>query len=224
MTCPSCGTLLEEGAHFCGACGTRIERAPSVSLDAPTIVPGGPQPSRMSPLPKVKSGPAANNPAFEATMLAPPSAAPAGTTATQRAERRSENTGSRDNMVGRVLNKRYQVGEKVGEGGFGAVFRGKQLATGRDVALKILHPYNLGDPTIVARFRREAEACSRLRNPHTVITFDFDETEDGVLYLAMELLSGGSLHHLERSAGHLQPDRVLNIIDQIADEIGRAHV
>jgi len=223
MTCPSCGTLLEEGAHFCGACGTRIERAPSVSLDAPTIVPGGPQPSRMSPLPKVKSGPAANNPAFEATMLAPPSAAPAGTTATQRAERRSENTGSRDNMVGRVLNKRYQVGEKVGEGGFGAVFRGKQLATGRDVALKILHPYNLGDPTIVARFRREAEACSRLRNPHTVITFDFDETEDGVLYLAMELLSGGSLHHLERSAGHLQPDRVLNIIDQIADALGEAH-
>ena len=223
MTCPSCGTLLEEGAHFCGACGTRIERAPSVSLDAPTIVPGGPQPSRMSPLPKVKSGPAANNPAFEATMLAPPRAAPAGTTATQRAERRSENTGSRDNMVGRVLNKRYQVGEKVGEGGFGAVFRGKQLATGRDVALKILHPYNLGDPTIVARFRREAEACSRLRNPHTVITFDFDETEDGVLYLAMELLSGGSLHHLERSAGHLQPDRVLNIIDQIADALGEAH-
>jgi len=231
MKCPSCGTLLEEGAHFCGACGTRIDgpSAPSVSLDAPTIIPGGPQPSRMSPLPKVKSGPAVNNPAFEATMLAPPSAnasasaAPAGTTATQRADRRSENTGSRDNMVGRVLNKRYQVGEKVGEGGFGAVFRGKQLATGRDVALKILHPYNLGDPTIVARFRREAEACSRLRNPHTVITFDFDETEDGVLYLAMELLSGGSLHHLERSAGHLQPDRVLNIIDQIAEALGEAH-
>src|SRR3569623_1472652 len=177
----------------------------------------------MSPLPKVKSGPAANTPAPEATMLAPPSAAPAGTTATQRAERRSENTGARDNMVGRGLNKRYQVGEKVGEGGFGAVFRGKQLATGRDVALKILHPYNLGDPTIVARFRREAEACSRLRNPHTVITFDFDETEDGVLYLAMELLNGGSLHNLERSAGHLEPDRVLRIIDQIAEALGEAH-
>jgi serine/threonine protein kinase len=229
MNCAKCGTLLEEGAHFCGACGTRInaQPSPSVSLDAPTLVPGGLQPSRMSPLPKVKSGPAAKDPAFDATMLAPPAAATAspaaGTTATQRAERRSENTGSRDNMIGRVLNKRYQVGEKVGEGGFGAVFRGKQLATGRDVALKILHPYNLGDPTIVARFRREAEACSRLRNPHTVITFDFDETEDGVLYLAMELLNGGSLHHLERSAGHLQPDRVLNIIDQIADALGEAH-
>jgi len=223
MKCPSCGTLLEEGARFCGACGTRIDAAPapSVSLDAPTIIPGRPQPPRMSPLPKVKSGPA-----FENTMLAPPTApaapAPSGNTS-PRGDRRSENTGSRDNMVGRVLNKRYQVGEKVGEGGFGAVFRAKQLATGRDVALKILHPYNLGDPTIVARFRREAEACSRLRNPHTVITFDFDETEDGVLYLAMELLNGGSLHNLERSAGHLEPDRVLRIIDQIAEALGEAH-
>src|SRR3954465_189188 len=108
MTCASCGTLLEEGAHFCGACGTRIDDppAPSVSLDAPTLVPGGPQPSRMSPLPKVKSGPALNNPAFETPMLAPPSASAAarsassGAAATQRPERRSENTGSRDNMVG----------------------------------------------------------------------------------------------------------------------------
>ena len=229
MNCANCGTLLEEGAHFCGACGTRIDAAPQplVSLDAPTIIPGGQQPARVSPSPKAKGGKAASNPAFDATMLAPPAAAaapaPPATAATNRTERRSENTGSRDNMVGRVLNKRYQVGEKVGEGGFGAVFRAKQLATGRDVALKILHPYNLGDPTIVARFRREAEACSRLRNPHTVITFDFDETEDGVLYLAMELLSGGSLHHLERSAGHLQPDRVLRIIDQIAEALGEAH-
>src|SRR3569623_1152728 len=222
MKCPSCGTLLEEGAHFCGACGTRIDApAPSVSLDAPTIIPGGQQPPRMSPLPKVKSGPA-----YENTMLAPPSAsaAPARSGGTaNRGERRSENTGSRDNKVGRVLNNRSQVGQKDGEGGFGAVFRGKQLATGRDVALKILHPYTLGDPTIVARFRREAEACSRLRNPHTGITFDFDESEDGVLYLAMELLSGGSLRNLERSAGHLEPDRVLRIIDQIAEALGEAH-
>jgi serine/threonine-protein kinase len=140
-----------------------------------------------------------------------------------RLERKSENSGSRDDMVGRTLNKRYLVGEKVGEGGFGAVFRAKQLATGREVALKILHPYNLGDATIVARFRREAEACSRLRNMHTVITYDFDETPDGVLYLAMELLHGKSLHHLERVAGPMNPDRVLRIIDQVAEALGEAH-
>ncbi len=138
-------------------------------------------------------------------------------------ERKSESHGSRDDMVGRTLNRRYLVGEKVGEGGFGAVFRGKQLATGRDVALKILHSSNLGDATIVARFRREAEACCRLRNPHTVVTYDFDQTEDGVLYLAMELLNGRSLHHLEKAENHLDPYRVLRIIDQVAEALGEAH-
>jgi serine/threonine protein kinase len=244
MKCSKCGTMIEDGAHFCGACGTRIDVAkptaaaptPSVSLDAPTIIPGvHTAPGSGSGPVKAKPPVAVSNPAFETTMLAPAGLGAAVATAmapapnaasgptTPRTERRSENTGSRDNMVGRTLNKRYVVGDKVGEGGFGAVFRGKQLATGRDVALKILHPYNLGDPTIVARFRREAEACSRLRNPHTVITFDFDETEDGVLYLAMELLHGGSLHHLERAAGHLAPDRVLRIIDQVAEALGEAH-
>jgi serine/threonine protein kinase len=91
------------------------------------------------------------------------------------------------------------------------------------VALKILHPNNLGDATIVARFRREAEACSRLRNPHTVVTYDFDQTEDGVLYLAMELLHGRSLHNLEKAEDHLDPYRVLRILDQVADALAEAH-
>src|SRR5205814_3996101 len=91
-----------------------------------------------------------------------------------------------ENLLGRTLNHRYIVEDKIGEGGFGAVFRGKQIATGREVALKILHPHNVHDETIVARFRREAEACSKLRDPHTVTTYDFDETPDGILYLAME--------------------------------------
>ena len=54
---------------------------------------------------------------------------------------------------------------------------------------------------MVARFRREAEACSKLRNPHTVITYDFDETEDGILYLAMELLRGRRLQDVAAQRG-----------------------
>lgn len=126
-------------------------------------------------------------------------------------------------LIGRTLNGRYLVEQKVGEGGFGAVFKGKQVATGREVALKILHPHNVTDQTVVARFRREAEACSQLRDPHTVTTYDFDETEDGVLYLAMEFLHGKSLHQLQRAEGPLAPDRVLRIIDQVAQSLGEAH-
>ncbi|HVZ75095.1 MAG TPA: serine/threonine-protein kinase [Polyangia bacterium] len=127
------------------------------------------------------------------------------------------------NLIGRTLNHRYLVEDKIGEGGFGAVFRGKQIATGREVALKILHPHNSSDPTIIARFKREAEACSKLRDVHTVTTYDFDETEDGVLYLAMELLRGRSLHHLQKSDGPLPAARVLGIVDQVAQSLGEAH-
>jgi tRNA A-37 threonylcarbamoyl transferase component Bud32 len=127
------------------------------------------------------------------------------------------------NLIGRTLNHRYLVEDKIGEGGFGAVFRGKQIATGREVALKILHPHNSSDQTIIARFKREAEACSKLRDVHTVTTYDFDETEDGILYLAMELLRGRSLHHLQKSDGPLPSARVLGIIDQVAQSLGEAH-
>ncbi len=254
MICPHCRSDLEDGARFCGACGTRIDpeslsdSAPTLSLDVPATSDEPPPASHMGGARSEKAAATSArsaNPALDATMLAAPvpliagaqggptrpailpsflpptsTAQPAGT---ERTERKSENSGSRDDMVGRTLNKRYVVGEKVGEGGFGAVFRGKQLATGREVALKILHPYNLSDKTIIARFKREAEACSRLRNPHTVITYDFDQTEDGVLYLAMEMLRGKSLHQLQRSEGHLHPDRVLHIIDQVAEALGEAH-
>jgi eukaryotic-like serine/threonine-protein kinase len=128
-----------------------------------------------------------------------------------------------ENLIGRTLNHRYLIEDKIGEGGFGAVFRGKQIATGREVALKILHPHNSSDQTIIARFKREAEACSRLRDIHTVTTYDFDETEDGILYLAMELLRGRSLHQLQKADGVLAPERVLGILDQVAQSLGEAH-
>jgi serine/threonine-protein kinase len=121
------------------------------------------------------------------------------------------------------LNHRYQIERKIGEGGFGAVFGGKQLATGRSVALKILHPHSVADATVVARFKREAEACSQLRNPHTVTIYDFDQTEDGVLYLAMELVRGESLQTIQQRDGAIEPTRTLGILDQVAEALGEAH-
>jgi serine/threonine-protein kinase len=130
---------------------------------------------------------------------------------------------SLDSLVGRTLNNRYIVKRKIGEGGFGAVFEGMQVATERSVALKVLHPQSVSDATVVARFRREAEACSKLRNPHTVIIYDFDQTEDGVLYLAMELVRGQSLQDIQRASGIIPVDRCLRILDQVAEALGEAH-
>lgn len=200
--CPRCGAPIEAGARFCGECGEKL----TTSGNAAATLGMSPV---ASPVPEPVSATAdRSSPATDPKALASKAYAKAR---------------SVDRLVGRKLNGRYLVEHKIGEGGFGAVFKGKQLATGRDVALKILHPHNVADATVVARFKREAEACSKLRDPHTVITYDFDETEDGVLYLAMELLSGKSLQQVQKAAGTLEPDRVLGILDQVAQALGEAH-
>ncbi|MFL5308617.1 MAG: serine/threonine-protein kinase [Polyangia bacterium] len=207
--CPHCAAEVDDGARFCGACGRPIsataimERGGAASVPAP-----GATTIRVSPAPKEAPVPA---PAASVPSAAP--ARPAVRPAAQPLE----------NLIGRTLNHRYLVEDKIGEGGFGAVFRGKQIATGREVALKILHPHNVADQTIVARFRREAEACSKLRDIHTVTTYDFDETPDGILYLAMELLRGQSLHQVQKSNGPLGVARVLKIVDQVAASLAEAH-
>jgi len=175
--------------------------SPSVGVRAMSPSAGVP----VTPASAARSGPAASR-----AVTPPPIAA-------------NPRPASLDSLVGRTLNNRYQVERKIGEGGFGAVFEGKQLATGRPVALKILHPHSVSDATVVARFRREAEACSQLRNPHTVTIYDFDQTEDGVLYLAMELVRRESLQEIQHRDGAIEPSRALCILDQVAEALGEAH-
>ncbi|HTB60284.1 MAG TPA: serine/threonine-protein kinase [Polyangia bacterium] len=241
--CPHCEVEIEEGARFCGACGRPItataisQRAaaalPKHSPAAATIKvspqePASPGLASSAPSIPFQAAPAAATVISSTPSIAPLSSAPAASAPAQAAPVRPA-VGVRpaaqplENLIGRTLNHRYLVGDKVGEGGFGAVFRGKQIATGREVALKILHPHNVSDETIVARFRREAEACSKLRDPHTVTTYDFDETPDGILYLAMELLRGQSLHQVQKAEGPLGYERVLKILDQVAASLAEAH-
>ena len=219
--CPHCSNEIDDGARFCGVCGRPITPTADKPWRraARGGRAGRPRPRPAPPTPRVVRAAAAvrgadpfrlaprrlRRPRPRRAAAAAPAAVPP---ARGRAPRRRQPGAGRparrggrpirgptqplENLIGRTLNHRYLVEDKIGEGGFGAVFRGKQIATGREVALKILHPHNVSDETIVARFRREAEACSKLRDPHTVTTYDFDETPDGILYLAMELLRGRS--------------------------------
>ena len=200
-TCPHCSNEIDDGARFCGVCGRPITPTAADQRAAQVTGVGGPVSGRASPVavtppPAIVASPIPSHSAHHSGAAPlptrPPAAAarpvpvaapirPATVPAAIRAAQQPL-----ENLIGRTLNHRYIVEDKIGEGGFGAVFRGKQIATGREVALKILHPHNVSDETIVARFRREAEACSKLRDPHTVTTYDFDETPDGILYLAME--------------------------------------
>jgi serine/threonine-protein kinase len=128
-----------------------------------------------------------------------------------------------DPFVGKVLNNRYLVEAKLGQGGFGAVYRGKQTGVGRDVALKVLHPDMARDPNLIARFRREGSVACNLRDAHTITTYDFDQTPDGTLYIAMELLKGRSLHDVFYERAPLAWLRMFKILEQMCSSTGEAH-
>jgi serine/threonine-protein kinase len=130
---------------------------------------------------------------------------------------------SDDIYLNAVLNNRFKVESKIGEGGFGAVYRGVQLATGRKVALKLLHPDMTKDENLVARFRREGMVLCNLRDAHTITTYDFDQTPDGTLYIAMELLEGKSLHQLFHEAAPLAWTRVFKILIEMCSSLAEAH-
>jgi serine/threonine-protein kinase len=128
-----------------------------------------------------------------------------------------------DLYINTVLNNRFKVESKIGEGGFGAVYRGTQLATGRKVALKLLHPEMTKDENLVARFRREGMVLCNLRDAHTITTYDFDQTPDGTLYIAMELLEGKSLHHVFHEQAPLEWKRVFKILTEMCSSLAEAH-
>jgi serine/threonine-protein kinase len=128
-----------------------------------------------------------------------------------------------DPFVGKTLNNRYLVEQKLGEGGFGAVYKGKQMLTNRAVALKLLHPDTARDPNLVARFRREGAVACSLKDAHTITTYDFDQTPEGLLYIAMELLTGRSLHDVFHAEAPLSWARVLRVLEQMCSSLGEAH-
>jgi serine/threonine-protein kinase len=125
--------------------------------------------------------------------------------------------------INQVLNNRFKIESKIGEGGFGAVYRGVQLATGRKVALKLLHPEMTKDENLVARFRREGMVLCNLRDAHTITTYDFDQTPDGTLYIAMELLEGKSLHQVFHEQAPLEWKRMFKILIEMCSSLAEAH-
>jgi len=128
-----------------------------------------------------------------------------------------------EDLLGRVLNDRYRIDRKLGEGGFGAVFEGLHLQMGRPVAIKVLHPALTRDPKMAERFRREAQAACSLRDPHTVTTHDFDQSPEGVLYIVMELIRGRSLLAEIQQRGALTAARAVALVDQVCSALAEAH-
>lgn len=129
----------------------------------------------------------------------------------------------RDPMVGRTLERRYTILTRLGSGSMGTVYRAKQHAMGREVAIKILRGDRAIDDTAKARFLREARANSLLASPNTVTVFDFGQSESGEFYLAMELLEGESLGQRLTRVGRLPIPVAVDAARQALRSLSEAH-
>lgn len=127
-----------------------------------------------------------------------------------------------DPMVGQVLDGRWVIEDKIGEGGMGSVYRGSQKSVNRTVAIKTLRPALVSNTEFVDRFFREAKIATTINHPHCVTILDFGQTDDEVLYLAMEFLEGLPLaDRLEQ--GQIALNQALKIGEQIAAALEAAH-
>ncbi len=128
-----------------------------------------------------------------------------------------------DPFIGRVLDGRYRVTERVGHGGMGTVYRAVQVNVQRDVAVKVLRADAAADERPRRYFEAEARIISRLAHPHTLRLIDFGVSGEGQLYIVTEFLEGRSLEQVIEQDGRVEPEQMLAILRDVADALTEAH-
>jgi tetratricopeptide (TPR) repeat protein len=123
--------------------------------------------------------------------------------------------------IPKTLGK-YEIIGEIGRGGFAAVYEAVDTTLDRTVALKVLAPHLLWDPSFLERFQQEAKLAARLKHPNIVVIYEFG-TLEGVVYIAMEYLGGQNLAGFIREEGALAPSRILKITSQVASALDYAH-
>lgn len=126
-------------------------------------------------------------------------------------------------MIGQVLEGRYRVESRLGEGGMGVVYLATHVALGRKLALKVLRSDMARDVGVVQRFMQEARAASSIGHPNIVDIHDFGRLPDGSVYFAMEYLDGESLSALIERKGPFSFEEALRTVQPIASALGAAH-
>jgi CheY-like chemotaxis protein len=127
-------------------------------------------------------------------------------------------------LTGSIIDGTYRLDEKIGEGGFGAVFRGMHLPLQRPVAIKVLRPNpSLGVTEQIERFRAEGIVACRVAHRNAVEVLDFGVSTEGIAYLVMELLHGRSVGSVLRDTRTLPIARAASIGAAVCDALGAAH-
>jgi WD40 repeat protein/serine/threonine protein kinase len=127
-----------------------------------------------------------------------------------------------DRIVGRSLGE-FVVRERIGEGGFGAVYRAIQPALGREAVVKVLHASLAAAPAATERFLREARLASKLDHPYAAHVYAFGVEPDGQHWIAMELVRGTPLDDVLRHQGALTLERLSPLLDRICEVVHTAH-
>jgi len=130
--------------------------------------------------------------------------------------------GVADPLVGRVIAERYRILSLLGRGGMGVVYLVEHVHIGKRMAMKLLHGELARNRDTIKRFRREAEAASKLTHPNTVQVFDFGNAE-GLMYLVMELVEGRDLSEILRDQGALDFREVARLGVQVCASLSEAH-
>ncbi len=128
-----------------------------------------------------------------------------------------------DPLIGQLLADRYRVLRTIGEGGMGRVYLAEHVRMGRLSAVKVMSPALAPTADAIGRFNREASNASRINQANVAAIYDFGETEDGTLYLAMEYVEGETLSAVLRREGPFSPLRAAELTGQIADGLAAAH-
>ncbi len=120
---------------------------------------------------------------------------------------------------GMMLDKKYRLVNKLGEGGMGSVYRAHRLFMNDFVAIKFMRAEVMADSDIRQRFSQEAKVAARMKHPNVVTVYDCGETSDGLVYLVMEFLEGESLGERLQKNGPLELDQVIDAGIQICEAL-----
>ena len=201
MRCPTCGTMYGGEARFCTRDGSKL------SVFAPGAPPAAPPAAAPVAAPAGGSATAVRSTSFRATEAAKSGAA-----------------SSHASMAGRVLDRRYHIVRKVGEGGMSYVYLAHDVATQERYAIKILSPALSKDENAMARLRREAALGIRLAHPNVCHIMRMGETEDGLVYVVMPYVEGEILSDRNYRVSKTTIADAVKFISEIADGLHIAHL
>lgn len=239
MRCPVCSATYGDDARFCTRDGARLVEVPDQPSRAPTSNPSTalprfdprtgsfvtpPEPPRGAP-----PGSPVTPPPYEPPRRAPAPAPALGDSGAETGARsfgapaRRGSATSHAHLAGQLLDGRYRIERKVGEGGMSFVYLAHEEATGERWAIKVLSPQLSQEQNAMARLRREAGLASRLAHPNVCHIVRLGETRDGLVYLVMPFVEGELLADRTHRLGHVPLPQTVRWVREIAAGLQVAH-